>query len=139
MVFSKVKGSTSIFVPVMMENSTTGAGVTGMTNATSGLTCYYYRDGATSATAVTLVAAGTKGTWASGAFQEIDATNAPGLYQVGVPDAAFATGANWVIVYVKSTSVKQAASLVKLDGVNLENATSMGVTNLNAVGSRPGN
>ena len=139
MIFSKVRGSTSVMVPVQLDNSTTGAGEAAMTNATSGLTCFYYRDGATSATAVTLVAAGTKGTWTNGCFQEIDATNAPGTYQIGAPNAAFASGADWVLFYVKSTGVKQAVTLVKLDGVDFENATTLGVTNLGATSARPGN
>jgi len=139
MIFSKVRGSTSVMVPIQLDNSTTGAGETGITNATAGLSCFYYRDGATSATAITLVAAGTKGTWTNGCFQELDATNMAGTYQVGAPNAAFASGADWVIFYTAGTGLKQAVTLVKLDGVDLENSTTLGITNLGATSARPGN
>ena len=76
---------------VDLTNSSTAAPLTGLTYASSGLVCHYIRDRDTSATAVSLVA-GTLGTWTSGGFVEVDATNFPGLYEIGLPDAMVAEG-----------------------------------------------
>jgi len=85
-------GSTSQLVEVFVPDSSsaTGAGLTGLVYNSAGLTAYYYCAGA-AATAITL-AAMTAGTWATGGFVEVDATNMPGVYQFGIPDAALASG-----------------------------------------------
>lgn len=36
-----------------------------------------------------------------GGFKEVDAVNQPGLYRFDIPDAAFSTGADWVVVTAK--------------------------------------
>lgn len=100
-----VKGTTSKLINVFVQDSsvTTGAGLAGLVYNSGSLTGYYIREGDSSATAITL-ATMTVGTWASGGFKEIDATNAPGLYQLGIPDAALASGAKSVIVYLKGAA-----------------------------------
>jgi len=102
---SIVKGTTSKLIDVFIQDSssTTGAGLTGLAFGSAGLTAYYYREGAAASVAITL-ATMTRGTWATGGFIVVDATNMPGLYQIGVPDAAFATGANSVVVMLKGAA-----------------------------------
>jgi len=100
------KGTTSKRVMVFIQDSTstTGAGKTGLTSAS--VTCYYCRedDGDVGGTAVSLVSA-TRGTWTSGGFVEKDATNQPGFYEVGLPNAALVTGADWVNFHIKGTGI----------------------------------
>lgn len=87
-------GSTSqrfiVFVPD--SSKTDGSGLSGLTSATSGLKWYYWRPdtGNSGGVAVTL-ASSTLGTYTSGSFKEVDATNLKGFYEVGVPDAAIAS------------------------------------------------
>lgn len=93
------KGATSNTFYVMIRSTATtptGKALTGLVYNTSGLLFYYTRDlsAAVAITLVTLAAVTTA--WASGGFKEIDATNAPGLYRLDVPDAAFVTGKNKV-------------------------------------------
>jgi len=97
------KGTTSKLVEIFISDSssTTGAGLAGVLY--SDITAYYYRSGAASATAITL-ATMTLGTWVSGGFIELDATNMPGRYQLGVPDAALATGADQVGIDLKGAT-----------------------------------
>lgn len=144
MIIDRVKGDTSQFVPLQCNDSA-GDGVTGMTNATSNLKAFYYRQNGTGETEITMVAAGTLGTWASGTLQQVDATNMPGLYVLGVPDAALASGADWVVIglqEVGSTALdlrSTVRTLVRLTGVDMDNASTGGITNLGSLGSRPGN
>lgn len=100
-----VKGTTSKLLQVFIQDSSSavGAGLTGLVFNTASLTAYYYREGAATATAITL-ATMTLGTWATGGFIVVDGTNMPGVYQLGIPDAALVTGANSVIVLLKGAT-----------------------------------
>ena len=92
------KGTTSQTALIFVQNSsvTTGAGLTGLAWNSSSLTWYYYREAAgTGATQVTL-ATMTIGTWATGGFIELDATDMPGWYEIGIPNAVLAAGADFV-------------------------------------------
>lgn len=85
------RGATSNILQVFIldASSVTGAGLTGLTNASSGLIGYFHRDVDTTATAISLVSM-TVGTFTSGGFKEIDATHMPGWYQFCPPDTALA-------------------------------------------------
>ena len=101
-------GATSQCFQVFVSDSssTVGAGLTGLAYNSGSLTCYYYRQNAgTGATQITL-ASSTLGTFTSGAFKEIDATDTPGWYEFCPPDAAFsvAAGVNRVLFQCKGAS-----------------------------------
>lgn len=81
--------STSKIVRVYLTTLATGAALTGV--VFGDITGRYIIEGAASSVAITL-ATMTVGTWATGGFKEIDATNMPGWYELGVPNAAFASG-----------------------------------------------
>lgn len=102
---SRKAGATSQILQVFIQNSTstTGAGLTGLAYNTAGLTAYYHRDTDTTATAVSLVTM-TSGTFTSGGFVEIDATNMPGWYQFCPPNAALASGAANVGFHLKGAT-----------------------------------
>lgn len=101
------KGSTSkrLLVFIADSASTTGAGLTGLAYNTSGLVWYYWREdaGNSGGTAVTIVTA-TRGTFTSGGFKEVDATNLPGVYEIGIPNAVLASGASWAFMYLKGAA-----------------------------------
>ena len=92
-----VRGSTGIIRNVFIENTTNGAGLTGLSSATSGFTVFYKRNLAGSSVAVPLVASSgvTLGVYAGdathGAIKEIDATHMPGLYEFHFPNNAVST------------------------------------------------
>ena len=100
-----VAGSTSVLVefPVYDSSSTIGALLAGLTYNSSGLTAYYYRSGAASSTSMSL-ATMTMGTWATLGFVAVDGTNMPGLYQLGIPNAALTSGATAVTIYLKGAT-----------------------------------
>jgi hypothetical protein len=94
-------GATSTVELIFLQDSTKtdGSGKTGLAYNTGGLTCYYKRSNGTTSVAVTLANISTLGTFVSGGFREIDATNMPGCYEFQPPDAAFASGAKEVTFF----------------------------------------
>jgi hypothetical protein len=115
-------GTTSKRMGVFVQDatSTVGAGLTGLTFASSGLTWYYWREntGNSGGVSVTLATA-TRGTWTSGGFIQIDATNLPGFYEIGVPNAVLASGASWAVMMLQGATdmvpVKIELQLVAFD------------------------
>lgn len=100
----KVGATSQIFqIFIANNNVTTGAGLTGLVFNSSGLTAYFHRDTDTTATAISLVTM-TVGTYQSGGFKEIDATNMPGWYQFCPPNAALASGAASVGLHLKGAT-----------------------------------
>ena len=125
-------GATSNILQIFIadSSSTTGAGLTGLTNASSGLTAYYHRDTDTTATAISLVSM-TVGTFTSSGFKEIDATNMPGWYQFCPPDAALASGAKSVGFHLKgATNMAPLPIEVDLWAVDPQTATNFGLSAL---------
>ena len=105
-------GTTSKIVEVMVRDSTTGAGKTGL--AFGDVTASYCREGSTR-TAITL-ASGTAGdAYSSGKWCEVDATNQKGLYQLHVPDAAIAVGVAASTISLQATGMIDKAMRLKLE------------------------
>ena len=98
-------GSTSRreYVFVLDSASTTGAGKTGIAYNAAGIKAYYVRPGG-SATAITLATQTVTGSFSSGGWVEVDATNMPGVYRFDVPDAVFAASAEKAIVMVSGAT-----------------------------------
>lgn len=125
-------GTTSLIQHIFIQDSssTTGAGLTGLVYNSAGLTCYYMRAGASASTAVTLATA-TLGTYSSGGFKEVDATNMPGIYELHIPNAAIASGAKRVVIYLKgATNMVQTPIEIELDAVDYSDATRFGLSAL---------
>ncbi len=95
----RARTSKIVDIFVLDSASAIGGGLTGLVYNSAGLTAYYKREGDASMTQISLVTA-TGGTWASGGFIVTDATNAPGSYELHLPNAAIATGADTVFIYL---------------------------------------
>lgn len=118
-------GTTSKTLKVFIQDSsvTTGAGLTGLVFNTASLTAYYIREGAGSATAITLATA-TLGTFTSSGFIVVDGTNMPGLYEIGIPNAAIAAGAKSVVIMLKgATNMSPCVIEIELTAVDNQSAT----------------
>lgn len=124
---SILAGSTSKIVEVMMRDSTTGAGKTSL--AHGDVTASYVREGGTR-TAITL-ASGTAGdSYSSGKWAAVDGTNTPGLYQLHLPNAAIASGAAAVTVFLKASGTIDKSIRIKLVAHNVQDSVRMGLTSL---------
>ena len=107
-------GQTSVSITFRLL-STAGAAVTG--KAAADLTAYYWRQGG-SPTSISLSdLAAINSAYSSGGVKQADATNMPGLYRIDVPDAAFATGADWVALAIKCTGSMDYEVFIPLESV----------------------
>jgi len=134
MKLAKLAGATSEIWQIFIRDSssTTGAGLTGLAFNTSGLTAYYNRDTDSAPTAITLVTM-TAGTFTSSGFKEISSANMPGWYQFCPPNAALASGAKSCAFHLKgATNMAPLPIEVQLTAVDLDNATSFGLSRLDA-------
>lgn len=127
-------GTTSRRVAVFLQDSTNsnGSGLTGLTHSSSGLQAAYWRssDGNAGATAITLASA-TLGTFTSGGFVEKDSTKMPGTYEFHIPNAAFASGADWVVIYLSGATNQVPVKLeFQLVGFDPANGTNLGLTGI---------
>lgn len=100
-------GTTSKMMTVFIQSSTstTGAGLTGLTYASAGLEWYWFAEDSTTSTTVTL-ATMTLGTWATGGFVQVDPTNLPGFYEIGIPNAVLANtnSRTWVTMLLQGAA-----------------------------------
>jgi hypothetical protein len=130
------RGDTSNILQIFIQDSssTTGAGLTGLTNASAGLTAYYHRDVDTTATAISLVSM-TVGTFTSSGFKEIDSTNMPGWYQFCPPDAALSATSTPKSVGIQlkgATNMAQLNIEIQLIAADVEDATALGLSRIDA-------
>lgn len=140
---SRLAGATSNIFEIFIQDSTStaGAGKTGL--LFSGITGYYKRSNGTAAVQITMATITTLGTFATGGLKEVDATNMPGLYEVHIPDTAFATGAkNVVVMYKGGTNMAPVLLEIELTVVDNQDGVHFGITGIpnaaaGAVGGLP--
>lgn len=128
-------GTTSVLDEIYIQNSTSpsGAGLTGLSSASAGLTCYVGRadDGNAGGTAISLTSTGALGTWASGWFKEKDATNMPGVYEFGYTNASLSAGSRFAtFVFKGATNMAELVFQVELTGWDNQDAVRGGMTAL---------
>ena len=125
-------GITSLSLPIIVydNTSTTGAGLSGLTNATSGLVLEYRRQGQASWTSVTLVSK-TLGTYTSGGI--VASGSRAGRYEIDIPDAAVAAGSRMVEICLRGAANQHPVDVeIELDAVNYQDATAFGLSRIDA-------
>jgi hypothetical protein len=123
------KGSTDVTRYVMLVDSATGAPETGYT--ITSLDLQYTRNRTAPAAKVDATAlAATDSAHGDNQAIQIDATSSPGLYRVDWPDAAFATGADKVILVVSGTGLAPAVEEIQLVNFDSEDGVRLGLTAL---------
>jgi len=133
---------TSNLIRVVFKNSSTGVGLTGLTEASAGLIIATIADvesattryRASSSEIETISVLGTYAAPTSGKvrFKEVDATNHPGLYEIQLADARFAVSnaKRLVISWSGATNLLAGDYEIKLIQVDLNDAVRMGLTAL---------
>jgi len=115
-------GTTSQIVHVFIQDSTvtTGAGKTAL--AFGDITAYYVRAGGV-LTALTMIDLTTLGTWDTDttddklAFKKLHDTNAPGLYEIHLPNNILAAGSSQVTIQLRATGAAIAPIEIQLSPV----------------------
>jgi len=110
---SILKGSTDQTFLVYAVDDLTGLPKTGL--AHSSITARYVRTRGAAATITTVALAAADSAHADGGWYEIDATNCKGWYRFDGPDAAFATGADEVVVTLQATNAILSPISAELD------------------------
>lgn len=121
-------GTTSLSLPVVVydNTSTTGAGLSGITHASSGLVFEYRRQGQSTWTSVTPVSK-TLGTYTSGGI--VASGSRAGRYEIDIPDAAVAAGARFVEVCLRGVANMHPVDIeIELDAVDYQSATNFGLS-----------
>jgi hypothetical protein len=94
------KGTTSRTILIEARDGTRSrTSVTGLSHDTSGASAAFIREGESDVQRISIVP-GILGEYEPGGFVEVDPVLMPGIYQLGVPDAAFAPGADSVLLVV---------------------------------------
>lgn len=121
-------GTTSFSIGLFIQanNSTTGAGLAGLTHATAGLVAEYRRQGQSSWTTIPLVTK-TLGTWVSGGFVA-DGSRA-GYYELDLPNAAIAAGARFCLVRLYgAANMLDVPVELELDALNYQDPIRLGTS-----------
>lgn len=119
------QGSVLLRLKILDSASLVGAGKTGLTSATSGLSIGTIADNEATSTGYTVAGStiesiGTLGTFAAPTatkcrFKEVDATLHPGLYELQIADARFAVAsAKGLIVSIKGTGIVETDQHIAL-------------------------
>jgi hypothetical protein len=129
MSFLIKKGTTDVTRYVMLRDSTAGTPETGYT--ITDLDLQYTRNRAEPAAKVDATAlADQDDAHADNQAIQIDATSSPGLYRVDWPDAAFATGADKVLLVVSGAGLDPAVEEIQLVDYDPQDAVRLGLTSL---------
>ena len=144
MLISYKRGQTSVVLRVKIFDSsvTTGAGLTGLTSASSGLIIGTIADNESTSTAYTVAGStietiSTLGTYATPTatkcrFKEVDSTNHKGIYEIQIADARFAvSSAKSLLVSISgATNAAQCDALVPLTDMDFYDAVHGGMSAL---------
>ena len=127
-------GTTSKLITVFIQasTSTTGAGLTGLNASSSGLIWYWFAEDSTASAQVTL-ASGNLGTWTSGSIKEVDSTNLPGFYELGIPNTVIAStnSRSWVTMMLSgATSMVPLPVELQLVAYNPMDGVTLGLTDV---------
>ena len=145
--YKRGQGSIVLRVKILNSSVSTGAGLTGLTSASSGLIISTIADNEATATAYTVAASNvetitTLGTYAAPTaskcrFKEVDATNHKGVYEIQIADARFAvSSAKSLLVSVSgATNAAETDVVIPLRDLDPFDAVRAGLTALPNVAS----
>jgi len=120
------KGSTDRGVTIRIIDSTDGTPETGVVYTTSGIAMWYRRQGGALVAITEATLAAVDSAHSDGGIIHIS----DGEYRLDLPDAAFATGANYVDVGGTVTGMVVIGGRVRLVDVDLEDTVRAGLTAL---------
>lgn len=127
------KGSTHKLILIHIREANSGAGKTGLAPTTAGAGAAYLREGDREARKIPLVLSRV-GEFIPGGLAEVDAQLMPGVYQLGLPDAALEGGADSVIVSLRFPSTTADPVHISLVAYDPQDEGQMGMSALTPQG-----
>ena len=123
----------NIFVQSASTSAAIGAGKTGLTSSSSGLSCYYSLPKAIPVAISLSNLTTATSAWSSGGMFELNAANNPGLYRLDLPDAACAAASGrFVDIFFQTSSTAVAivpnVSEIELTGWNNQDGVHGGLS-----------
>jgi hypothetical protein len=110
------KGAVDNSIFIELVDSTTGLPKTAIVH--TDVTGSYVRTRSARVAITMATLASASATHSDGGFILVDDTNQPGVYRFDIPDAAFASGADSVVVTVKATGCRTVSRLFDLVNIN---------------------
>jgi len=105
-------GSVDLSIPIILRSTADNTGVPG--KAFGDVTASYWRQGGVRVDIPAITLAAVDSAHADGGFKEVDAANMAGAYRFDIPDAAAATGADWVVITIKVAGCYNFYQIFKL-------------------------
>jgi hypothetical protein len=128
------KGTTSRMILVEARESAPGSGpMRGLSHQTRGASAAYLREGERNAQRFDLTA-GSLGVYAPGSFVEAEPDLMPGVYQLGVPDTVFASGADSAILVVSFPGARIEPVEISLVAYDPQDQQRLGMSSLGPEG-----
>ena len=112
--------SRSEYIFIQNSSSTTGAGLTGLTYLSAGLTAAHVVERGTASSIGLATLASASAAWSSAGFVEVDAALMPGVYRFDVPNVVFATADKSVVMLKGATNM---APVVLLSLIHISEPT----------------
>ena len=145
--YKRGQGSIILRVKILNSSVATGAGLTGLTNTSSGLIISTIADTESSATAYTAAASNietitTNGTYSAPSsgkcrFKEVDSTNHKGVYEIQIADARFnvSSAKSLLVSILGATNAAETDVVIPLRDLDPYDAVRAGLTALPNVAS----
>jgi hypothetical protein len=120
--------SRSEYIFIQNSSSTTGAGLTGLTYLSAGLTAAHVVERGTASSMAFALLASASAAWTTGGFVEVDAALMPGVYRYDVPNVVFATGDKSVVMLKGATNMAPVVLEYQIVGFNPDDGVRLGLT-----------
>lgn len=120
--------SRSEYIFIQNSSSTTGAGLTGLTYLSAGLTVAHVVERGTASSIGLATLASASAAWSSAGFVEVDAALMPGVYRFDVPNVVFATADKSVVMLKGATNMAPVVLEYQIVGFNPDDAVRLGLT-----------
>ena len=128
------KGTTSKLLLIRaLDAGDVGVGKTGLSDRTPGIYAAYIRSGEGQASAVPL-SPGEVGQYSTGSFVEVDSHLLPGVYQLSVPNAALAAGADEVTLAINAPGAVIEPVTISLVAYDPQDSNRLGMSALGPEG-----
>ena len=134
--------SRSEYVFIQNSSSTTGAGLTGLTYLSAGMSATYVVERGTPGSLSFASLTNANDPWVSGGFIEVSAALLPGVYRYDVPNVVFQTADKAVLMIKGATNMAPVVLEYQIVAFNPDDSTRLGLSALpnaaaGAVGGLP--